>query len=98
MTLLLTIGGGILLAAGLGLDVLSLAWGYTSARGGRYRSGFIIVPALLYVASILILGRHLSAWRQALLCFVAVIFHLMCSQLLPAFFDKIFENRKVKPR
>lgn len=90
MALLFTIIGGGLLAMGLGLDLLSLAWGYTSARGGKYRSGFIVVPAVLYVASILMVARHLSGWWQVLLCVVAVIFHLMCAQLLPALFDRVF--------
>lgn len=87
-----------LLVVGMLLDILSLVWGFTAARGGSYKSGFIVIPFLLYITSTLILGRFLPAWLQALLCLVAFIVHMLCSQLLPALFDRIFADDETNIR
>ena len=79
---------------GLILDSLNLRWGYLSACGKDYKSGMIIIPAVLYIIGILILMRNVSWWQILALSFLAIIFHALCCQIVPIFFDKLYARRE----
>jgi hypothetical protein len=76
-------------ALALAYDALNVAWGLRAAQGRGYRSPIAVVPAVLYVASVLLVSAHLSLAEGAALCFALVVLHVGCWQLLPLLFEKL---------
>lgn len=96
MTAVRDVLGAACLIMGLLMDALNVWWGYRTARGHDWRSGLAIVPALLYIAGVLVadLGVSLGARLGAVVG--AVILHVACYQLIPALLYHVFAPRKRK--
>lgn len=82
--------GVLLLCAGLFLDWLNVRWGYTSAKGEQFKSGVLIVPAILYIVGVLVLMRGFTLSHRLGICVFSVVLHGLCSQILLWVFDKLF--------
>lgn len=88
-----TVLGILTFASGLILDGLNIVWGFQSARGRAFRSGIILIPLILYVFGGIVLW-HDKGLRFIIVFVVAMLlFHASCYQILPWFFDLLFERK-----
>lgn len=86
--------GAALVLLGLLMDAINVWWGYRTARGPDRRSGLALVPALLYVAGVLVADLGVSPGAKIGAAAGAVILHVACYQLIPAVFYRVFAPRE----
>ncbi len=84
--------GAIAIFLGATLDLLNVVWGYTSARGGDYKSGVLAVPAILYCVGAAMCIRPLGSPSHLIVSLVLVVLHVACFGLIPAAFDYVFDR------
>ena len=84
----------VCLVIGLLLDFLTVLWAFQFSIGGKYRSGNILVPAILYV--IFVLNTDINFVKERMLLFLIgmVLLHFISFFILPVIFHKIFTKDK----
>jgi len=92
MNIIIYIGIACLVIA-VFLDLLTLIWGYQSAKGGRYKSGLFLAPAILYLIFVYTSEVQFIVSHTTILAISLVLLHLVIYFLIPAIFDKILEKK-----
>ena len=93
MLKILFLTGLLLLLLGFVLDGLNLYWGYTTAKGLSYKSGMILVPAILYALGVAACFRQYEISFQTMLCLAFTFWHICCFSIVPSLLDHLYEKK-----
>ena len=91
MTILNTIAI-LYLLIGLMLDYLTIFWAYKSAKKEYYKSGNFLIPAILYICSILFINIDFINDNKILVISILVLMHLFIYFFASLVFEK-YVNR-----
>ena len=76
-----------LLCVGLLLDVFTIIWAYQAAHDKGYKSGNFLIPAILYIVSIIMIDININ---KTLFITIFVLMHLFIYFILGIIFEKIW--------
>ena len=78
-----------LMLVGIFLDLLTIIWEYQAARGKNYRSGNFLVPAILYIMSIIIADVDID---KLIIIFLLILMHFFIYFVLGWILDIIYKK------